>query len=71
MNQKAILIGSIVAISAMFVFNLAARTGEASFLLGWAQAKMEKYDRAALYFRRAGKDSMSGSSLKDRANVAL
>jgi hypothetical protein len=71
MDQKAFLVGSIAAISSMFFLSLAVHTGEASFVLGWLQAKNENYERSALFFRRAGKDSFSGSSLKDRANVAV
>ncbi len=71
MNQKAFLVGSIAAISSMFFLNLAVHTGEASFVLGWLQAKNENYERSAFFFRRAGKDAFSGSSLKDRSNVAV
>lgn len=71
MNQKAFLVGSIAAISSMFFLNLAVHTGEASFVLGWLQAKNENYERSASLFRRAGRDAFSGSSLKDRANVAV
>ncbi len=71
MNQKAILAGSVTAITSLFLLNLAVHTGEASFVLGWLQAKNGSYERSAFYFRRAGKDAFSGSSLKDRANVAL